>query len=150
MARIVRLGRLVPLHLNLLELFLLLLCVFSGALNGARLAAGGTIPDLPPGTPTWLAGTWYALLVLGGCGGLLGAFWRDPLAASLITRASMWPLAGGALAFAWVVGARGNTLSAGLVAVFALFCAGHGLQVSRRARDEALRVAIFRREVDRP
>lgn len=144
-----RLARAVPVHLNLLELFLLLLCVFSGLLNGARLASGGPLPDVPPGTPTWLLASWYVLLVLGGVAGLIGAFWREPLAAALITQAAMWPLSCGALAFGWIVGSRGNTISAVLVEVFALFCAGHGAQVRRRARAEALRLAIIRREVQR-
>lgn len=137
----------VPLHLNLLELFLLALCVFSGALNGARLAATGATPD---GTPPWAAAAWYALLVFGGLGGLAGAFVRDPLTSALITRAAMWPVAAGAVAFAYVVAARGNPLSAGLVAAFGLFAAGHGIQVGRRARAEAATVAAVRREVNRP
>lgn len=145
----IRLARAIPIQLNALELFLLLLCVFSGALNGARLASGGPAPDAPPGTPVWLLASWYVLLVLGGVAGLVGAFWREPLAAALITRAAMWPLAGGAFAFAWVTGSRGSPISAILVFVFALFCAAHGAQVGRRARAEALQVAIFRQEVDR-
>lgn len=139
-------GRFVPLHLNLLELFLLLLCVFSGVLNGLRLHAGTAPAD---GGPIWLLAGWYALLVLGGTGGLVGAFWRDPLTAALITRAAMWPLAGGAAAFAFVITSRGNALSGGLITVFAIFCAGHAIQVKRRAQAAAQQVALLRREVDR-
>lgn len=146
-----RLARAVPVHLNILELFLLALCVFSGALNGARLAmTGHPGQDVPHGTPVWAVALWYVLLVVGGLGALVGAFWREPLTAALITRAAMWPVAAGAVAFAYIVGSRGSHISAAVIAVFALFAWAHGAQVTRRARAEAARIAIFRRTEGRP
>jgi hypothetical protein len=149
--RLGRLARAIPLHLNLLELFLLLLCVFSGALNGTRLAVTGTTgADVPAGTPLWAVALWYTLLVVGGAGALIGAFWRDPLLAALITRASMWPIAAGGVAFAYIVGSRGSHISAGVILVFAGFAVGHGVQVTRRARAEAARLALLRRGTVQP
>lgn len=126
--------KLMPLDRNPLETYLLALCVFSGVLNGIGLIQRGTTLD---GTPPPLAAAWYLLLIVGGLGGIIGAYWRDPVTGVLIVRAAMWPTAAGAMMYAFVLPGRAGWVSAILVFVFGLFCAWRAMQITAHVKSLA-------------
>src|SRR5437868_796326 len=88
---------LVPIDRNPLEVYLLGLCVLAGVSGVYALASG-----VPPAdhTPPAMSLIFSVLLVLGGIGGIAGAFWRDAITGVLIVRAAMIPVAAGSLAYA--------------------------------------------------
>jgi hypothetical protein len=120
---------LVPFEPNALEVFILALCVLSGA-------AG---PFLPPQAqvPQGLNWGWWLLLVLGGLTGLVGAYWRDAVTSMLVLRAALIPVGAGAYGWAIAIGHTGRPVDLYGAAVTAFFgiCAHlRALQLSRFAR----------------
>lgn len=132
---------LVPLDRNPLEIFLLALCVVTGISNLIRIATDGPSPG--SATPPLLSGTFYAMLILGGLGGIAGAYWRDAITGVLIVRASMIPVAASSLAYAigfWYRG--GALLTSVIIAAFAGTCAWRAWQITKHVRDESKRVIV--------
>lgn len=84
---------------NPLEIYLLALCVISGAANLIAPAA-----PLPAHIPAVVAYAWYWLLIAGGGVALAGAWWRDPLTGALVNRAGLVMIGFGAYAYAVAVG----------------------------------------------
>jgi hypothetical protein len=131
--------RLVPLDRHPLVVFLLALCVISGAANLA------TNPPTAPHVPPWINGAWYALLVLAGITVLIGAFLRDAVTGVLVVRAGLLPLGTAAYAYALAIGYHGAPSD--LLA--AVVVAGFGVAAHWRAAQITFHVRAARRDADR-
>lgn len=118
---------LIPLSSHPFAVYLLALCVVSGAT--ALLFGRAT-----PGIPGWLTVLWYVLLVAGGVVGLAGLVWPDAIAGLLIERASMVFIGVGAYLYAVPVAYTAGPVAAVTVAGFGVCAHWRVVQITRQTR----------------
>lgn len=120
---------LLPVTPNPMEVYLLVLCAFSGGTGLIRLAGGVRSVQ-----PVWLDAGWYLLLLAGGVTAVAGLYWRDTLVGMLVVRAAMWPVGAGAAMYAAGQGFAGRWAQAVVVAAFGVAAVLRAAAIGRQLR----------------
>jgi hypothetical protein len=115
---------LVPMDRNPLEVYLLGLCVLSGAVS--------MLSPQPSPIPAWANVAWYGLIAAGGLVGMVGTFCRDAITGTLIVRAAMIPVGAVAYLYAVMVGVAAGPVAGLVVAAFGVSAHLRAWQISRQ------------------
>ncbi len=117
----------VPLVRNTVEMWLLGLCVLSGAQSWHTRVAH---------LPAWAGWVWYGLLIGGGLLGVAGGVWPDAITGILVLRAAWLVIGFGA--YGWTVALlavhSAQPVAAIVTATFGAAAHGRVVQISRYVR----------------
>jgi hypothetical protein len=108
----------------------MLLCAFAGADGLVGLLGDGRVEQ---GVAEPIAFAWFALLLVGGTAAITGAFWHDLVDGALIMRSAMWPVGGGAAAYAVLLFDLGQVAAGGVTLAFGLLALFRARQLARHA-----------------